>query len=387
MTRPLRIMIDARMLVGRFGGIARFATSVVDQLANRDDTRVIALCSREPHPPWTDRTDIDVMLTNFDRKDRTPIRRAWWEAVHLPRYVRRAQADLFHATWNSGLSARLPVPSVLTVHDLIPLHDPRAYFSNRRQQACYRYALTSSVRRARKIATVSAFVRDELATRCARDRERIVVVPNGVNAPANVTPPIAQERYVLVVGGHESRKNVGGAIRTMQRFWQRYSADVELRITGDASDLCADSSHCFDKLSNTDRIRFLGQLSDDELASHYAGASALLFLSRDEGFGLPALEAMAYGCPVVAARCASLPEIVGDAGLLVDPDDPDSAADALNSILTDATVRQSCIERGRRIAAAQTWDRAASAYRNLYETALDPSWSDVPMVRSCGVPT
>jgi glycosyltransferase involved in cell wall biosynthesis len=117
-------------------------------------------------------------------------------------------------------------------------------------------------------------------------------------------------------------------------------------------------------------VRFLGDLEDAELARQYAGARVLLMLSHDEGFGLPVLEAMAHGCPVVAAGNASLPEVVGDAGMLVDGDDPEAVGEAVHLLAWGSDCRGELIRRGSQRAREFGWDATASRMRGAYERAL-----------------
>jgi glycosyltransferase involved in cell wall biosynthesis len=173
--------------------------------------------------------------------------------------------------------------------------------------------------------------------------------------------------YALYVGGHEPRKNVAGLFRAMRRYWERFDKALELRLTGDRTSLCPEAAEVYERLADKSRVRFLRNVDDAELARHYADAQVLLMLSRDEGFGLPALEAMAHGCPVVAASSASLPEVVGDAGLLVDPDDADAVCDAVRLLVTSSAARGEFLERGRLRARAFGWDKTARRMREIYE--------------------
>jgi alpha-1,3-rhamnosyl/mannosyltransferase len=376
-------MVDARMLIGRFSGVARVVTHLVDELAKQEGIRVVALCGREAYPGWAGRTDIEVITTSFDRRDRTACRRVIWEERRLPRILRQADVDLFHASWNSGVPLRCPVPSVLTIHDLIPWHDPTAHFATTRERLCHRYAVRSSVRRATMVTTVSEYVRRQVLDTLPVSPERVRRVPNGVRPPEadasnganSATDDIVRvchqqnegSPYVLYVGGLERRKNLEAVFGAMQAYWTRFDPELHLRLTGHAEGLSPDAAHAYAPMRANPRVHFLGDPDDGQLAQQYSGAQALLLLSRDEGFGLPVLEAMAHGCPVVAADRASLPEVCGDAGFLVEPDSVDEVVCAMRTLITDEARRAECIRQGRWRAATFGWASTAARMRETYE--------------------
>ena len=120
MLRSCRVMIDARMLVGRFAGVARVVTRLVDELVRQGQIEVVALCGEVVYEPWRSRSDFEIVRSTFGCRDRSVPRRVLWEETRLPRIISAAGVDLFHATWNFGIPARCPVPSLLTIHDLIP---------------------------------------------------------------------------------------------------------------------------------------------------------------------------------------------------------------------------------------------------------------------------
>ncbi|MEK6798174.1 MAG: glycosyltransferase family 1 protein [Planctomycetota bacterium] len=392
--RPLRVLLDARMLVGRFSGIARMVTSLVDELAQRDDVRVIVLCGNDEHSPWTHRDDVEVAPSSFGRKDRSPSRRLWWEETRLRALIRRSSADVFHATWNSGIPFACPVPSVLTIHDLIPWDKPGEYFALRRDRWAYRAGVQWSARRAAAITTVSAFTRGQLLDRLGVAGDRVLVVSNGVTPPgggsssshdqsdggarpslpggtnAEGSPP---PEFVLYVGGHEPRKNVSGLLRAMLEYWRAFDPRLELWLTGRKDALCPAAKEVMQTLPQNAPVRFLDALSESDLVRAYRRAEALMLLSTDEGFGLPIVEAMSHGCPVIAANRAALPEVVGEAGVLVDPDQPAEAARALHRICADQNCRKRLAGLGLLRASRFTWEAAAGAIVEVYRGVVAQS--------------
>lgn len=370
--RPLRVLVDARMLIGRFSGVSRYVTCLIEQLRRRSDIHVIGLCGAG----WTndiadhDRAQkkVETIDSGFRKKDRSAHRRWWWEARNLATLIRSAKIDVYHATWNSGIPPFCSVPAVLTIHDLIPLHEPDEHFSTRLQQWSYRRSLRASLRRAAFVTTVSDHVREEVLRSCSVASDRIATVHNGVIV-SNI-PRIAEgngnEDYVLYVGGHQPRKNLAGLLQAMETYWYRFGDGLHLRLTGTRESLCARAARVHENLVRPEWVHFLGDVSESELTRQYIGARALLMLSRDEGFGLPVLEAMAHGCPVVAADRSSLPEIAGRAALLVNPDDPEAAAAAIRRMVCDHNLRQELIRLGIQRAAEFTWESAANKMTRIY---------------------
>ena len=156
----------------------------------------------------------------------------------------------------------------------------------------------------------------------------------------------------------------------MRRYWERYDRALELRLTGLVGSLRGAAATAYRNLPGDVPVRFLGDIDDQELERQYASAQVLLMLSRDEGFGLPVLEAMAHGCPVVAAARAALPEVVGDAGLLVDPENADEISGAMRMLIANPDLRAKYVHRGRQRARTFSWEATASQMRAVYERML-----------------
>ena len=218
-------------------------------------------------------------------------------------------------------------------------------------------------------------LRGDVLSRLGLDPGRVLAIPNGVDRPAPRPgqPRAADHPYVLYVGGHEPRKNLAAIFKAMQCYWERFDPSLELRLTGSAASLSGDAAEVLRGLPNHPPVHFLGTLTDDELATQYASASVLLLLSHDEGFGLPVLEAMAHGCPVIAAAKAALPEVVGDAGVLVNPDDHEAVASAMRRLITSPNDRAELVRCGLLRARMFGWDLMADRLHQLYRTVLHES--------------
>lgn len=274
-----------------------------------------------------------------------------WEQAVLP--VQAAGCRLLYSPAN--LAPVLSRRNVVVVHDVAALRHPEAY--SRQYVAYQRAVLPVLARRARLVITVSEFSRRELIEVLGVPADRIRVIPEGVDerfaAAADPEPVRARyglgRPYVLVVATESRRKNLEG-LGPAAAALAGHGVEVVLVGTGRPYLRTAEVP-----------FRRLGYVPDEDLPGLYAGALALALPSRYEGFGLPCLEAMACGTPVVAADAGALPETVGQAGLLVGPDDPDGFSQALLSLAGSEPRRQQLIAAGRARAAGFTWARAAAA--------------------------
>lgn len=266
-----------------------------------------------------------------------------------------------------------PARTVVTVHDLAPLGAGEPAGRWGLSARLWRWALSGALKAARLIAD-SRFTRDELLRWTDYPPQRAVVVPCGVS-PAfrpledgarleavRARYRLSSGRLLLHVGHGAPRKNLPGLLRAVALV--QGTGDVSLVQVG-AVPTEAERS-LVAQLRLEDRVHWLGTVPADDLPALYNLADCLAFPSLYEGFGLPVLEAMACGTPVVCSHLASLPEVAGDAALLVDPREPTTLAQAVQEVLEDAALRRRLREAGLRRAAAFTWARAAAAMANIY---------------------
>jgi len=291
----------------------------------------------------------------------------------LPRRARSMRLDLLHCP--VGLApVRSRVPVAITVHDVMALEHPEWFTAaNRLQQ---RMVLGPAARRAAVVLTPSQFSRQRAIEWLGLRPERVRVTPWGVDEVFSAGPRDDESlarlglggRYLLTVGALRPRKNLEGALATFEALADH--EDLELVVAGGRGWDDAELLARLHRSPAAGRIRLTGRVSDDELAALYRGAECFLFPSRYEGFGLPPLEAMACGAPVVSSDRTSMPEVLGDAAVLVSPDDTAGWAAAVESLLTSPERRAELVERGRRRAAAFTWERCARATLEAYRFAL-----------------
>ncbi|MCS6910636.1 MAG: glycosyltransferase family 4 protein [Anaerolineales bacterium] len=292
----------------------------------------------------------------------------WWEWAYcplvLPRRAQRLGLDLLHCT------APMPIPAhlrtVATLHDVIPLSHPDWF------PAVMRWRLRrwiASAARAQHVLASSAFTRTEIIRHLPIKAARVSVVPLGQRAAPPASPKHGA-RYFLAVGTLEPRKNLATTLRAYSRLRKHWPAAPPLKVVGGQGWGGVRAEALLAELDLHDAVELLGHVSDEMLWRLYAGAVCLVYPSLHEGFGLPPLEAMACGCPVIAANTGSLPEVVGEAGVLVDPLDVEAIAAAMQRLAEDANMADELRRRGRARAATFTWERCARETVTVYRRVL-----------------
>ena len=313
----MRVGVDTSPLIQTRAGTARHVRGLLGALRGRPD--------------------LDLELLSFGGTGRTSsvVRDALWYPVGMSRRARKL--DLLHCTTFRGpRGAR--VPTVLTVHDLAILRFPEAF--PRWHRLYGRAGLARVLSAADVIIAVSEFTKQQTVELIGVPEERIRVIPNGVDSVFGVDGPRADGEYVLAVATLEPRKNLANAVEAARL------AGVELRVVGARG------------WGGVDVPGWVGEIPDPELAALYRGARCVLYPSIYEGFGLPVLEAMACGTPVVTSRGAVMEEITGGAAVLVDPFDPSSIA---NGIARAEASRDKLVPLGFTRAHGFTWTRTADA--------------------------
>jgi glycosyltransferase involved in cell wall biosynthesis len=311
---------------------------------------------------------------------RSNLRKVWFEQIAFPRACRRLHADVAHVPyWAPPL--RPTIPTVVTIHDLIPLllHEYRGGPLVQLYTALVGYAARSATR----VLTDSEFSRQDIIAHLslAQDHVRAVYLAGGDNytptpAPSDTdvrTRYSLPERYVLYLGGFDVRKNVAALIDAYHCAAPSIGETHPLVIAGQlpANDtpFAPDPRRLAQEHGLDERIvRFIDFPDDADKPALYRGATAFIFPSRYEGFGLPPLEALACGTPVVGSDTSSIPEIVGDGGLLLSPDDVEGMAQALVKLVTDVEFRTELSRRALAQAARFSWEQTAretlAAYRD-----------------------
>jgi glycosyltransferase involved in cell wall biosynthesis len=324
----IRAAIDVSPLVQTRAGTARYLTALLHELRARDDVEVSTLSFGGPN-----------RLSTLAR-----------DGVWYPFLLgRQRSADVLHCPTYRG-PLRPTIPLVVTVHDLAVLRHPETF--NRWTRTYSPRVVPRVLEAARRIIAVSDFTRRELVQLLDIPEEKIRVVPNGVAEEFTKDGPSAEGDYVLAVGTLEPRKNLHRLLEAVRR------TDLELRVVG-ARGWGGVEVH-------GNGVQWLGEVSDAELARLYRGALCLAYPSLYEGFGIPVLEAMACGAPVVTTRGTAMEEVADGAAVLVDASDP---AEIAAGIERAAANRVELVARGLERATAFRWDSAAAATVAVYREA------------------
>jgi glycosyltransferase involved in cell wall biosynthesis len=294
--------------------------------------------------------------------------------------ARRLGLDIVHDPNGIApfLGPRLGARRLVTIHDAFAYVHPAEH--NRLDNWRYRWMLPRAARRADQVLTDSEHSRRDLLRFLGLPAARVRAIPCGVDARFQPVPDgpgrrAALERYgvkppyLLYVGGINARKNIAGLFEAFARVRARHPG-LELVVAGKRQWATGPIDAAFERLGLAGAVRFTGYLDDADLPALYSAAEAFVFPSLYEGFGLPPLEAMACGAPVIASNASSLPEVVGSAALLVDPHDSGALAAAIERVLGDQPLRDDLRRRGLARAAQFGWARAAQETLAAYRQAI-----------------
>ena len=298
------------------------------------------------------------------------IKRVIWLNTEFPALLRRRNVDTVYSTVPEGLVRHHDqLRNVITLHDLLPLRYPAHY---PKQWYYFGSVLPMVIRQSSAIVCDSVATRDDAIRRFGRPRCSMVVIPAGFNSalfhPADLEQVGVemQAPYFMFVGDMRPYKNIA---RALSAFAGLSESNVRFIVAGnlhtrDPAPLLS----LVRELGMEDRVVFTDYISDDEVARLYRGALALVFPSLWEGFGLPPLEAMASGCPVITSNVASLPEVCGDAVQYVDPTSVDSIRSAMERVIREPALREDLRGRGLERAKLFSWDRTAREVWQVLES-------------------
>lgn len=367
MSEHLRIVLDARATTPHFPGVSRATLGLLSGLAEIEHAHHVAVLSWNEHPPP------DQAAFDDPRFTRIPVSAAPLGLAQqwtLPLLSRSLRPDLWHAPFYIRPFAGIPRP-IVTIYDVIGRVVPGALPSPR-SRLFFELAIRLSLRGAAQVITSSKATRRDLIAEYGVQAERISVIPLAVDRsfapqPAAVIRTLRERytlppRYLLCFGSNKPHKNQAALVRAFARV----QTDVPLVIAG-AWDRRFDApKRIVEELGLGDRVRFLHDVPAADVPALLSGALAFVFPSRYEGFGLPPLEAMACGTPVIASHSSSLPEVVGDAGLLVAPE-VTPLAEALQRLVDDPALREDLSSRGLHRASGFTWAETARQTIAVYE--------------------
>lgn len=297
-----------------------------------------------------------------------------WTQWRLPLdlYMHKPRPDVFFSP--SHYAPRFsPVPSVISVMDLSFLYYPDLF--NKKDLLQLRRWTEYSVKKARKVITISNSSKNDIIKEYKIAGESVVVTHLGIKDFTTLSPRVygmnqlknkygLAEKYILFVGTLQPRKNIS---RLIDAFSKLSEKDLQLVIVGKKGWLYEEILEKPRQLGIDDKVKFLENIGNDELPLLYKHAVCMVLPSLYEGFGLPVLEAMKYGCPVITSNVSSLPEAGGDACLYVDPEDTDDITAKMAALINDEKLRKELIEKGKKQVAKFNWETTASATLSVLE--------------------
>jgi glycosyltransferase involved in cell wall biosynthesis len=376
----VRIGIDARKL--HDFGIGTYIRNLLRQLARLDhNTEYVLLCRPE------DRETLGALGANFRAVSETAENYSLSEQLRIPLALKREGVTLFHAP-HYVLPPLVPCRSIVTIHDCIHLMFPQ-YLPGRLAFGYARISMALAARRAARVLTVSETSKRDIIKFFGTPEEKIDVIYNAYDQRFGVEPREedvvrVRERYqlgdkfVLYAGNVKPHKNLERLIEAFHLV-RSQGLDLKLILIGDEISKYAALRRAVHRHQLHRHVRFLGYLPEETLAVMYRLAAVFVFPSLYEGFGLPPLEAMASGTPVVTSNVSSLPEVVGDAAILVDPYDPQAIADGIRRVVTDGGLRDELHRKGLARAHQFSWETSVRRVREIYrEVAAEPEVAAAP---------
>jgi glycosyltransferase involved in cell wall biosynthesis len=350
-------------------GVEIAVFNLITQLGRMDGKDEYVVYADTRNLPWLSNVPGRIRIADV----RLSCRRSLWTWEHLFFLTshRPKEVDVVHFPIGGGVLAYLG-KFVLTIHDI-------KHYSNRelvklRRHMLWRVWLKANLHRAAKIITVSEHVKREILREFPVSSDRIRVIPNGVDQRFRPTAGTQvfrakyqlPERYVLFVGQTQTNKNIRRAIEAITLVREKYGLDHQFIVAGMPSEDDARLKKYVDNNNLRDTVRFIGYVDDNDLPELYANAEIFLFPSLTEGFGIPPLEAMGCGVPVVAAHASCLPEVLGDAAIWVNPLSVESIAEGVATALLDKKARSMAIAKGLSRVEQFRWEKMAFETVNVY---------------------
>ncbi|HAM50150.1 MAG TPA: hypothetical protein DCP92_05455 [Nitrospiraceae bacterium] len=354
----MKVFLDATVMQQPATGVAKATLGLYNQcLKNMPQLQVSAL-HRQPLqcelPPSIESVQCGSYLSS-----------SAWKKFYLPVCVALREVDVVHFPWNGGVPKGLSNTKVVTtLHDVLPLVIPGCFKSERDEDA-YRKRVQRDIDRTDLIITISEYSKNEI-TRNFTVKNDLVVIPHGPTVcSANDERYSEKEHrgnYFIYVGGYDMRKGIDKLVNTFIALHRDGRLSSKLVLCGSRNYYSAEFKRLIDKGIHQGIIEEKGYISDQELAKLLTSATALIYPSKYEGFGLPPLEAMTLGCPVITTKFTAVPEVCGDAAFYINPDDEKDFSRGILALQNDRELRLTLRAKGYIQANRFTWEAAAKRF-------------------------
>jgi glycosyltransferase involved in cell wall biosynthesis len=375
--KALRIAVNTRLLLkGKLEGIGWFTFENLKRITQQHpEHQFYFLFDRKFHPDFIFSDNIQPVV--LPPQARHPALYYLWFEHAVPRALKKISADLFFSP-DGYLSLKTQVPSINVFHDLNFEHypDDLPFF----ERKYYRYFFPKYAHKARRIATVSEFSKSDIIKRYGIHPVKIDVVFNGANESFSPVDDTLKQKtrerhtagapYFLFVGSLHPRKNLARLFTAFDLFKEKDDGGTKLVIVGEKKWWTEAIEKAYEGMNHKSDVIFTGRLAIDELQQVIGSALALAYVSYFEGFGIPIVEAFYCRTPVITANVTSMPEVAGDAALLVDPMSVNSISDGLQKIAKDGNLRRTLIERGAERAKMFSWQKSSERLWNAIEKVI-----------------
>ncbi len=369
----MRIAIDAHSVGTQLGGNESYATNLIESLAAIDSVNnyTIFVTKREAVARFSNR------WPNFQVRSTLPHTPLIRIPLTLSAELRRNPVDVLHVQFTSPPFA--PCPVVVSIHDLSFEHLPQTFKWRSRKQL--RITVRRSAREASQVIALSQYVKQDLVASYKLSPEKVTVI--GLAAPRHFAPVQNAEEvqrvrqtygitgeYILNLGAIQPRKNLERLLSAYAQLRKRMPDSPKLVLAGKRAWLYDETLRAVPELGLSDSVVLTGYVPEHDLPALYSGALFFVYPSYFEGFGLPPLEAMKCGTPVIVGNLTSLPEVVADAGLLIDPFDSEALASAMETLVNDSDLRAKLRVKGLERAKHFDWQETARQTLAVYERAI-----------------
>jgi glycosyltransferase involved in cell wall biosynthesis len=379
----MKIILDFRKYDGVIGGVERGVLEIVRYVAQQGHEIVILPKEsrlQEVKGRFEEIPNLKFIPLHV-RSHVMSLKNVYIDSVVIQRIAEDEGADVIHFPYNWSFPLRKIKPCILTIHDVIPLNFREAmpFFTN---YFLYRPGIRLAGRLNDRIATVSEFSKRDISEKVGVPLRKITVVPNGLRQPFEPDQEIEselqerfqlQDGFILYVGGIHERKNVARLIRAFTRLVKDHAFPGKLLATGSVSGAPYQNKmkglldKTVEETGMGERVVFTGFITDEELEALMRMTHFMIYPSLYEGFGMPLLEAMQVGTPVITSNLTAMPEVAGGAALLVDPFVVEDIVNAMVKLLGDGELREELVRKGKGVAKAYSWKRTAEGYLELYQ--------------------